>query len=219
MEPLIVLESKKCIGCHSCEVACQLENDAPPGLPLRHVHTHVSGKLPDSGVHFVSTACFHCADPSCVSACPAGAIHRRPDGVVEHLRIKCIGCGYCIQSCPFGVPQFSTAQHVMRKCNFCIQRIDCGKTPACVAKCTSGALTYFSNGLKDSSEGVYGKRERLQMIYHIEGNPKDFSLPDPVPLNTVASKQIWSWLMGLVPGSLLLAWLWKKAGEREDDHA
>jgi Fe-S-cluster-containing dehydrogenase component len=219
MEPRIIFESKKCIGCHSCEIACQLENDTPPGLQLRHVHTHIAGKFPDSSVHFVSAACFHCADPSCVSACPAGALHRRSDGVVEHFRNKCIGCGYCIQCCPFEVPQFSPTQHIMRKCDFCIQRIDCGEKPACVAKCTTGALSYYSNGIQESVEGGYGQKEGLLMTYHLEGNPKDFSLPDPVPLNTVTSKQIWSWLMGLVPGSLLLAWLWKKAGEREEDHA
>jgi anaerobic dimethyl sulfoxide reductase subunit B len=217
MEPLIIFDFKKCIGCHSCEIACQLENDAPPGVPLRRVHTHVSGRFPDSSVLSISTACFHCNDPACVSACPAGALLRRSDGVVEHVQSRCIGCGYCIQTCPFHVPQFCPAQHMMRKCSFCIQRIDYGKEPACVAKCSTGALTFFPDKQKAGDIAAYGKNERLHMIYEIAGEPKDFALPDPAPLNTVTSAQAWNWLMGLIPGGVLLAWLWNKVEDQEKE--
>jgi Fe-S-cluster-containing dehydrogenase component len=217
MEPLIVFDLKKCIGCHSCEIACQLENDAPPGIQLRRVRSHVSGKYPASSVLSISTACFHCNDPACVSACPAGALRRRADGVVEHVQSRCIGCGYCIQTCPFHVPQFSPAQHMMRKCSFCIQRIDYGKEPACVAKCATGALTFFPDQQSAGDIAAYGKGERLHMVYEIDGKPQDYSLPEPVPLNTTTSSQAWNWLMGLVPGGVLLAWLWKKVEDREKE--
>ena len=218
MEPLIVFDAKKCICCHSCEVACQLENDAPPGVQLRRVRTHVAGKFPACNTLSISTACFHCNDPSCVSACPAGALQRRADGVVEHVRSRCIGCGYCIQTCPFQVPQFSTSQHSMRKCSFCVQRIDRGMKPACVAKCATGALTFFPARQKAVVVGAYGAEERLHMVYEIEGKPKDYLLPEPVPLNSVTSFQLWKWLTGLVPGAALLAWLWKSAEDREAEH-
>ncbi len=218
MEPLIVFDSKKCIGCHSCGIACQLENDAPPGVQLRHVRNHVSGEFPAGAEHFISTACFHCDDPACASACPAGALRRRADGVVEHLRDRCIGCGYCIQACPFQVPQFSPAQHVMRKCSFCTQRIDRGESPACVAKCSTGALTYFPDGRRAGDIAAYGKNERLHMVYRLSGKPEEYSLPDPTPLNPTTSSQAWNWLAGLVPGGVLLAWLWKMAGDQGDDH-
>ena len=48
------------------------------------------------------------------------------------------------------------------------------------------------------------------MVYAMEGKPEDYSLPEPVPLNTVTSLQAWKWLTGLMPGGVLLAWLWKK---------
>jgi Fe-S-cluster-containing dehydrogenase component len=218
MEPLIVFDSKKCIGCHSCEVACQLENDAPPGVQLRWVKTHVTGTFPSCSPLFISTACFHCSDPACVSACPAGALLRRADGVVEHVRSRCIGCGYCVQTCPFHVPKFSPVQRTMRKCSFCTQRIDQGKSPACVAKCTTGALAFFPSRQAAGQISAYGDKERLHMIYEMEGDPGDYSLPEPVPLNTVTSFQIWKWAMGLIPGGVLLAWLWKKAEDEETGH-
>jgi len=217
MEPLIVFDTKKCISCHSCEVACQLENDAPPGVQLRRVKTHVSGEFPSCSTLSISTACFHCSDPSCVSACPAGALQRRANGIVEHVRSRCIGCGYCIQTCPFHVPQFNPAQHTMRKCSFCIDRIDQGKEPACVAKCTTDALTYFPDRQSAGSIDAYGKDERLHMIYKIEGKPEEYSLPESVPPNAVTSSQVWKWLIGLIPGGILLAWLWKTV-EDQGDH-
>jgi len=212
---LIFFEGKKCIRCHSCEVGCQLENDAPPGVRLRWVTSHVRGHVPALREVSVSTACFHCSDPSCVAACPAGALRRRSDGVVEHLRSRRIGCGYCVQSCPFHVPKRSPAQHTMRKCSFCVQRIDRGKEPACVAKCPTGALSYHPDG-KTPDAQAYGSAEGLHMVYALQGPPEEYRLPVPVPRNTVAAGQPWKWLGGLLPGALVLAWLWKRLSPTEE---
>lgn len=218
MEQLILFDSRKCIHCHSCEVACQLENDVPPSVQLRRVMSHTTGIFPESHLRSISTACFHCEDPSCVSACPAGALHRRKDGVVEHLRKRCIGCGYCIQTCPFHVPKFSPTQHIMRKCSFCIQRIDLGKEPACVAKCPTDALIYFPDWKSSGEIEAYGKAQHLHMIYRIEGEARNYGLPEPVPLNTVTALQGWKWLFGLIPGGALVFWLWKLVEKQEKDH-
>jgi Fe-S-cluster-containing dehydrogenase component len=209
-ERLIHFDGKKCIGCHSCEVGCQLENDAPPGVRLRLVRKHEKAHFPDSSLLSVSTACFHCNDPSCVSACPAGALRRRPDGVVEHLRSRCIGCAYCIQACPFHVPKASPAQRTMRKCSFCMNRIDDGKQPACVVKCPTRALTYYPDDGTAPDTPAYGRKERLHMVYALEDDAGRYTLPDPVPLNTVRSGQLWKWLVGLIPGAIALAWLWNR---------
>ena len=214
VERLILFDGKKCIRCHSCEVGCQLENDAPPGVQLRWVKSHATGHLPGVQEWSASTACFHCNDPSCVSACPAGALRRRDDGVVEHLRTRCIGCGYCIESCPFHVPKKSPSQHTMRKCSFCTQRIDVGKEPACVSKCPTAALTYYPDG-KAPDVPAYGRNERLHMVYALQGAPGQYQLPEPVPLNTVRAFQTWQWLGGLLPGALVFAWLWKRLGPEE----
>lgn len=217
MERLIVFDSKKCISCHSCEIACQLENEVPAGVQLRWVKTHIEGEFPRSYVRAISVACFHCEDPSCVSACPTGALRKRSDGVVEHIQKRCIGCRYCIQSCPFHVPKFSPEEHIMRKCSFCIQRVEEGKSPACVAKCPTGALTYYPDGKHLLSSDFYGAKEHLHMVYRLDEKASKFGLPEPVPLNTVESYQIWRWVAGLLPGAAILFWLLKAEEKRQDD--
>jgi len=106
----------------------------------------------------------------------------------------------------------------MRKCSFCIQRIDYDKEPACVAKCPSGALTYYPPGKAPEAITAYGKAERLHMVYALQGDPREYELPDPVPLNTVTGWQIWKWVGGLVPGAFVLAWIWKMALSEEETH-
>jgi hypothetical protein len=102
----------------------------------------------------------------------------------------------------------------MRKCSFCIQRLEIGRQPACVSKCTTGALTYYPDGKDAGAFYAYGHNERLHMIYQVEGRTKDYSLPEPVPLNTLTSNQISKWLTGLIPGGVLLAWLLKSAEDQ-----
>ena len=105
----------------------------------------------------------------------------------------------------------------MRKCGFCTQRIDRGNKPGCVAKCTTGALAYFPDARRAGAAGAYGKNERLHMIYELAGAPKEYSLPDPAPGNTMTSAQIWNWLIGLIPGGVLIGWMLKKAGDRDKE--
>ena len=56
------------------------------------------------------------------------------------------------------------------------------------------------------------------MVYALEGEPEDYSLPEPVPLNTVTSHQLWKWLTALIPGAALLAYLWKSVENQETEH-
>lgn len=217
MERLIVFDSKKCISCHSCEVACQLENEVSPGVQPRWVKTHTEGMFPHSHIRAVSVACFHCENPSCVSACPTGALIKRNDGVVEHIQGRCIGCRYCVQSCPFHVPKFSPREHIMRKCSFCIQRTDEGRSPACVAKCPTGALAYYPDKKHLSGAEYYGVKEGLHMVYRLDGRARDFGLPEPVPLNTVTWYEIWKWIAGFVPGAAVIFWLLKASEKGQED--
>jgi len=88
---------------------------------------------------FVPKLCNQCENPPCVQVCPVGATYRAPDGVVLVDRSWCIGCGYCIMGCPYGVRFFHPIYHVAEKCNFCYHRITKGMTTACVGACPFGA--------------------------------------------------------------------------------
>lgn len=88
---------------------------------------------------FVPKLCNQCAKPPCVQVCPVGATFQTADGVVLVDRTWCIGCGYCIMACPYGVRFFHPVYHVADKCTFCYHRISKGMKTACVGACPFGA--------------------------------------------------------------------------------
>lgn len=88
---------------------------------------------------FVPKLCNQCENPPCVQVCPVGATYQAADGVVLIDRTWCIGCGYCIMACPYGVRFFHPIYHVAEKCNFCYHRINKGLKTACVSACPFGA--------------------------------------------------------------------------------
>ena len=103
------LDQTRCIGCFTCIVACKDWNDVDAGpASWRRVITTEKGKYPDLFVAFLSTACHHCVEPACVSACPVDAISKREvDGVVVVDRETCLGkdnCDMCLQACPYDAP-------------------------------------------------------------------------------------------------------------------
>lgn len=85
----------------------------------------------------------HCEDPACAAVCPADAIKRTPDGVVQSsLKPRCIGCSNCVFACPFGVPKYNVVIDQMMKCDMCYDRTSIGKKPMCATVCPSQALFY-----------------------------------------------------------------------------
>jgi Fe-S-cluster-containing dehydrogenase component len=89
--------------------------------------------------------CMHCEDPICARVCPADAIKKTPDGVVQSsLKPRCIGCSNCVLSCPFGVPKYQAEIDQMMKCDMCYDRTSVDKKPMCATVCPSGALTFAS---------------------------------------------------------------------------
>jgi Fe-S-cluster-containing dehydrogenase component len=101
---------------------------------------------------FVPKLCNQCDNPPCVQVCPVGATYQTADGVVLVDRSWCIGCGYCIMGCPYGVRFFHPVHHVAEKCNFCYHRISKGMKSACVDACPFGARRI--GNLKDPNDPV-----------------------------------------------------------------
>jgi Fe-S-cluster-containing dehydrogenase component len=101
---------------------------------------------------FVPKLCNQCDKPPCVQVCPVGATYQAADGVVLVDRTWCIGCGYCIMACPYGMRFFHPQFHVAEKCNFCYHRINKGMRPACVVACPAGARRI--GNIKDPDDPV-----------------------------------------------------------------
>jgi Fe-S-cluster-containing dehydrogenase component len=101
---------------------------------------------------FVPKLCNQCDNPPCVQVCPVGATYQTADGVVLVDRTWCIGCGYCIMACPYGVRFFHPVYHVAEKCNFCYHRISKGMKTECVDACAFGARRI--GNIKDPSDPV-----------------------------------------------------------------
>src|SRR6516162_4096010 len=100
--------------------------------------------VPEHHLFFIDpNRCIHCHSPTCAEVCPADAIKRMPDGVVQSARKpRCIACNNCVLACPFGVPKMNTGMHLMMKCDLCYDRTSGGKKPMCASVCPSQAL-YF----------------------------------------------------------------------------
>lgn len=141
-----LLRAENCVNCGNCVEACRKHNRTPDYMESRR---KVTAYESDFGKKiYLSTSCMHCAKPSCMDVCPARAISKRSDGIVALDRILCIGCKYCFQACPFGVPHYGNEG--MDKCDCCLEAgVPAGEEPNCVKACLFGALEY---GLLDELE-------------------------------------------------------------------
>lgn len=129
----------RCSGCGRCVEACRKENNLSDDTPDRR--RVMSFKRTRGKKFFVSTACMHCAEPSCMNVCPAGAISKDASGVVRVNPNVCIGCKYCYQACPYEVPQYNAVS--MDKCDCCLgSGVAIGEEPYCVRACKFGALKF-----------------------------------------------------------------------------
>lgn len=133
-----LVKPHNCLNCQACVEACRKFNKTPESRPARR---HITKYEKDGEALFVSTSCMHCEEPACASVCPAGPIKKAEDGVVYVDKDRCIGCKYCYQACPFGVPTYSSA--AMDKCDCCtLGGTRPGNAPRCAEACKFGALHF-----------------------------------------------------------------------------
>jgi tetrathionate reductase subunit B len=150
----MVTDLRKCVGCQACTAACSAEWDVPAGFARTRVRpTPVSGSFPDLVSSVYVAQCNHCDRPSCVEACPSGATFQAQNGVVRVDKELCIGCGFCVEACPYDARYINPATKKADKCDFCLSRVERGGEPACVATCTANAK--FFGDLEDRSSEVF----------------------------------------------------------------
>ena len=138
----MVIDTRQCVGCMDCVVACKTENEVPDGYCRDWISQRLEGRMPDLRLTITSERCNHCDNPPCVTCCPTGASHVHDYGgivLVDHDR--CIGCKACLASCPYGA-RFIHPEGYADKCTFCIHRVEEGELPACVAVCPTHAMHF-----------------------------------------------------------------------------
>jgi Fe-S-cluster-containing dehydrogenase component len=140
---VIDLDESRCIGCRACEVHCQVKNRTPAGVrPGQLVAVGPERSRGEVRLAAAFRPCFHCEKPWCVAVCPVHAMVRRADGWVHVARELCVGCRACIAACPWKVPQWDETIGKVVKCDGCMDRVAAGLVPACVAGCTTHALSF-----------------------------------------------------------------------------
>ena len=102
----MVVDLKVCSACQTCVAACKLGNFLPLGIFWNRVHDYEIGEYPAVRREFLPVLCMHCKNPVCVDVCPTGASIKREDGIVYVDYDKCIGCKYCVVSCPYRARTF-----------------------------------------------------------------------------------------------------------------
>jgi tetrathionate reductase subunit B len=139
----MLIDLRRCIGCHACSVACKAEFDVPLGVYRSWVEYAEKGDFPNVRRSFLPRLCNHCEQPPCVGVCPTGATWKREeDGIVVTDSDICIGCKYCIQACPYDARFINPKTGAADKCDFCVHRVTQGLVPSCVNTCIGGARIF-----------------------------------------------------------------------------
>jgi len=216
-EVALLLDVSKCTACRACQAACKQWNDLPaettanrgtyenpPDLSFS-TRTRIRfleyERAEGLAWYFFNQRCLHCTDAACVNSCEPQALKHNEMGFVSYEPGLCIGCGYCAETCPFGIPRLSETGIIfpdtrkMNKCDFCADRTTNGLQPACAKACPTGAITFgeraemiakgkarveelIANGYTDAN--FYGENEMggLHQMYVLPEKPSVFGLPE-----------------------------------------
>ena len=180
----VLYDATRCKGCRGCEYDCAEANNLPEPPSAKEItglrktditcNTVVNEFSTSKGTVFLKTQCMHCNEPACAAACLTQAMHKTAAGPVVWDADKCMGCRYCMVSCPFDIPKFEyhSANPKIHKCTMCFDRLKTGEVPACVYNCPNEALQYgtrrelLKEAHKRISENpgryvdhIYGERE------------------------------------------------------------
>lgn len=139
----MIVDTRTCVGCTACAVACATENDLPEGFARSWVTTETTGEYPNLTMSVRSERCNHCADAPCVAACPTGASYYGEGGLVLVDGNKCTGCKACIAACPYGARFVDPRTNTVDKCTFCAHRLEKGgATTACQDACPTRSIIF-----------------------------------------------------------------------------
>ena len=148
----MIIDLRRCVGCHACAVACKTEHEV--ALGGFRIRTHYLHRPDRPTFRFLPMMCMHCQDAPCIPACPQEAIQRLPDGRVDINKGDCLTNRDCIKACPYDAIHIDPQTERADKCNLCQQRTEVGLQPACVEACPTEALKFGDIGDAGSEVAV-----------------------------------------------------------------
>lgn len=120
----MLIDLRRCVGCQACTVACTIENQPPLGQFRTTVNQYEVTQGQESAFMMLPRLCNHCENPPCIPVCPTGATFQRQDGIVVVDSHWCVGCGYCVQACPYDARFINHDTNTADKCTFCAHRLE-----------------------------------------------------------------------------------------------
>ncbi len=210
----MIIDLNRCVGCHACTIACKAEWEVPVEFGRNWVYRLGPSMV---GAEIASTyypgLCSHCNEPACVPECPADTVEmtftdpksgktetleiaatwKDPiDGTVQIDKNRCIGCGACVDACPYNARYINpdllddeSEDGKADKCTFCKPRVDAGLEPACVQTCITGARIFgdlddpksdVAKYIKDGARGIEPNGGELGPNTMYFGRKKDIDL-------------------------------------------
>lgn len=166
----MVVDLRKCVSCQSCVASCHTENQLAIGYFRTTVSDYelVQNEMPQRVA--LPRLCNHCDKPSCVTVCPVNATFKREDGVVVIDSSTCIGCGACVQNCPYEARYINPLIGTADKCTYCLHRVEDGLLPACVETCVGGARVFGDLNDPRSQVSQLLKEHNVQVLKPYSGN-------------------------------------------------
>ena len=140
----MLINTKKCVGCYACRMACQMINKLEPEEAFISYKEIEQGTYPSVYAETVPVQCMHCEDAPCAAVCPTGAAYIGADGIVGVDEGRCIGCKYCMAACPYQVRVHNEKTGTVDKCRFCTVSAETSGTKmcSCVEACLTGARIF-----------------------------------------------------------------------------
>lgn len=160
----MAVDLRKCIGCQACTVGCVMENAVPEDNFRTVVSTYEVHRNGVSDTYMLPRLCNHCAEPPCVPVCPVGATFQMEGGAVVVDASRCVGCGYCVQACPYDARFINPRTQTADKCTFCMHRVEAGLLPACVETCVGGARVFGDLNDPDSAVSRIVNSEPVKVL-------------------------------------------------------
>jgi len=166
----MAVDTRRCVGCSACVIACKEENALPLATFRSWVETETRGTYPNLTMEIRGERCQQCSDAPCVTNCPTGASYYADGGIVLVDGDLCTGCKACIAACPYDARSMHPDGYA-DKCTFCVHRVAKGQQPACAAACPTQSLTFGDVNDPDSDIAKLLRTRQWKQI-HTEAGTK-----------------------------------------------